>query len=224
MVEGWQAGTKQDMLETALSMAKAGYCVASVDYRLAPKNKFPAAVKDVKAALQYLRDHAQELNIDPKRIGVIGSSAGGHLALMLAVTTADVDSIKASSSSNRTPVRAAISLSGPTDLTAPMPKQSELIVESFIGKKRSEAPELVREASPITFVSKYSSPILFIHGDRDEIVPYAQAVEMQAACKKAGLTSELITLHNHGHADGGDPKEAEAATRTMVNFLIQNLK
>lgn len=221
---GWGAGTKHDMLEMSLGLAKVGYCVASVDYRLAPKNRFPAAVSDVKSALKYLKDHAQELKIDAKRIAVIGSSAGGHLALMLATTTQDIDSIKASSSSNPTPIRAAVSIAGPTDLSAPLPHQSELVVESFIGKKRAEAPELCREASPIVFVNRNSSPILFIHGDRDEIVPYKQSVDMLAACKKAGVVSELVTLHNRGHADGGDPKENEAAIRTMVNFLAQNLK
>lgn len=221
---GWGAGTKQDMLEMSLGLAKVGYCVATVDYRLAPKHRFPAAVRDVKSALQYLREHAQELNIDPKRIGVIGSSAGGHLALMLATTTPDIDSIKASASSNPTPIRATISIAGPTDLSAPLPHQSEIVVENFIGKKRAEAPELCRQASPIVFVNRYSSPILFIHGDRDEIVPYKQSVDMLAACKKAGVTSELVTLHDRGHADGGDPKENDAAIRTMVNFLTQNLK
>lgn len=221
---GWGAGTKHDMLEMSLGLAKVGYCVANVDYRLAPKHRFPAAVRDVKSALKYLIDHSQELNIDQKKIGVIGSSAGGHLALMLATTTPDVDTIQAATSSHPTPIKAAISIAGPTDLSAPLPHQSELVVENFIGKKRAEAPDLCREASPIVFVNKYSSPILFIHGDKDEIVPYEQAVNMQAACKKSGLASELVTLHDRGHADGGDPKENEAAIRTIVNFLAQNLK
>lgn len=81
-----------------------------------------------------------------------------------------------------------------------------------------------REASPIAFVNKYSSPILFVHGDKDEIVPYKQSADMLAACKKAGVTCELITLHGRGHADGGDPKENDAAIHTMIDFLAQNLK
>jgi acetyl esterase/lipase len=221
---GWSGGDKQEMLQTALGLAKVGYCVANVEYRLAPKNVFPAAVIDVKTAMNYLRAHASELNINPDRVGVLGSSAGGHLALIMATTTQDTGSMQASSSSKLTPVKVAISLAGPTDLSAPLPENSVRVVENFLGKTRRENPALCRDASPIIYVNKFSPPMLFIHGDKDEVVPCEQSVTMLAACNKAGVPSELITLHGRGHSDGGDEKENEAAIRRMVEFLQKYLK
>jgi acetyl esterase/lipase len=221
---GWGAGSRHEMLELALGLTKCGFCAACIDYRLAPASRFPAAVVDVKTALNYLREHSSELNIDPRRIGVVGGSAGGHLALLMATTSADIRQLRASSPTAPCPVKAVVSISGPTDLAAELPKNSELVVENFLGKKRAEAYDLWKQASPINYVTRYAAPMLVIQGDADEIVPYNQAVSFVSACKKAGASAELITLHNRSHGAGGDPNESAASVRALVEFLIKNVK
>jgi acetyl esterase/lipase len=221
---GWGAGTRAEMFELAMGLTKCGFCAACIDYRLAPVNRFPAAVVDVKTALNYLREHAKELNIDPRRIGVVGGSAGGHLALLMATTSADIQQLRAASPTAPCPVKAVVSISGPTDLAAELPKNSELVVENFLGKKRAQADDLWKQASPINYVTRYAAPMLVIQGDADEIVPYYQAVSFVSACKKAGASAELITLHNRSHGAGGDQKETAASVRALVEFLVKNVK
>jgi acetyl esterase/lipase len=221
---GWAAGDKSSMEAFALGLAKAGFATASVDYRLAPANKFPAALIDVKTALQYILQHAKELKINPNRIGVVGGSAGAHLALMLATTTADTEAFKSSSEASPCPIKAAVSIAGPTDLTANFSAQGNDILKNFFGKKRDEDLALYKQASPINYVTRFSAPILLIHGDKDELVPYSQSESFLSACKQAGVSANLITIPNGGHGSGGTKADNDASIRAMVEFLVKYLK
>ncbi len=222
---GWSAGHKKDMLGCAYMLSQLGFVTASIDYRLAPQARFPTQVEDAKAAVRYLRRHASELNIDPDRIGAIGSSAGGHLALFLGTTdnaepvqSTDNDQPQVSSS-----VKAVVSLAGPTNLALALPPESEKIAQRFIGKSRSESPELFEKASPAHYLTADDAPILMIHGDKDELVPYNQATTMLAACKGAGVSAELITVAGGGHGGGGNQADWNASILKMADFLMKHL-
>jgi acetyl esterase/lipase len=223
---GWRAGDKHEYLQALYGFAKQGYVSASVQYRFAPKFPFPAQIHDVKAALRYLRGHAKELRIDPDRIGVMGGSAGGHLALLLATTdrTDGLDEPEDASSTVSTRVQAVVSLAGPSDLTKPYPKASEYMVTDLIGQTRKTAPELYAKASPITYVTAHDPPTFAIHGTNDELVPYDQATELVAACKKAGVSAELLTIPNGGHGSGAMPEDWANAIVKSVDFFNRNLK
>jgi acetyl esterase/lipase len=223
---GWRAGDKGEYTQALYGLSQQGYVAATVQYRLAPQSAFPAQIHDVKAAVCYLRSHAKELRIDPDRIGVMGGSAGGHLALLLATTDgADglepPDNVKAPVSSK---VRAVVSLAGPTDLTKPYPKASEYMVTGLIGKSRNEAPELYDKASPLKYVSKGDSPIFAVHGTKDELVPYDLLPEFEGACKKAGVPMELLTIPDGGHGSGGKPEAWAGAITKSVEFFNRHLK
>ena len=222
---GWSAGHKKDMLGCAYTLSQLGFVTATIDYRLAPQAHFPAQVEDAKAAVRYLRRHASELNIDPARIGAVGSSAGGHLTLFLG-TTDNTDPVQ--STDNDQPqvscaVKAVVSLAGPTNLVLPLPPQSEKIAQRFIGKSRSESPELFEKASPAHYLTSDDAPLLMIHGDKDKLVPYNQATTMLAACKKAGVSAELITVAGGGHGGGGNQADWNASILKMADFLVKQL-
>lgn len=228
---GWSAGHKKDMVGCAYMLGQLGFVTTSIDYRLAPHAHFPAQVEDAKAAVRYMRRHAKELDIDPSRIGVVGSSAGGHLALFLGVTNNTEPSLSLGSRTLDTrdqevssAVTAVVSLAGPTSLSLPLPPTSEKIAERFIGKSRSENPELYEKASPAHYLTAATSPILMIHGNKDELVPYNQATTMLAACKKTGVDAELITIADGGHGGGGTQAEWDASILKMADFLKKHLK
>ena len=219
---GWSAGHKKDMVGCAYMLGQLGFVTTSIDYRLAPHAHFPAQVEDAKSAVRYMRRHAKELDIDPSRIGVVGSSAGGHLALFLGTTDKlynDTSQPQVSSA-----VAVVVSLAGPTSLSLPLPPASEKIVERFIGKSRSENPELFERASPAHYLTAATAPILMIHGSKDELVPYNQATTMLAACKKTGVEAELITIADGGHGGGGNQADWDASILKMADFLQKHLK
>jgi len=114
---GWMAGKRQDMTSFAKEAAAHGYVAATISYRFAPKHRFPAQIEDSKCAVRYLRAHAKELNIDPKRIGAMGVSAGAHLAMMLgAMDSADAMEGDGGNPEQPSKVQAVVSFVGPVNL------------------------------------------------------------------------------------------------------------
>ena len=220
---GWAAGNKDDMLQMCYGLAALGYAAVTVEYRFAPKFNYPTQLEDVRAALKYVRTHASELNIDPSRIGAIGGSAGGHLALLLAETN-DAGGFLTDKAGEKPALRAAASLSGPTDFTAKLPDAAVQILLSLMGKPLTDATAAYKEASPIFHLNKNCAPMLLVHGDKDELVPYDQATSMIDACKKAGVSAELFTLHNAGHGGGADKAETEASIKKLAEFFDKNLR
>ena len=203
---GWQAGSRADFRALILGLAQQGYAAASVQYRLAPQHRFPAQYDDVKAAVAALRTRAGEWKLDPDRVAVLGGSAGGHLALMLATDP----SLK---------IKAAVSMAGPTDLTRVFPEATDQIVRELVGPEAAHPAEVRRQASPIHRIGPGTAPILMIHGDQDEIVPYDQSVTLQDACRKAGLEAELITIKGGKHGGGGSAEDNGAAILKALEFL-----
>ncbi|MFI4875832.1 MAG: alpha/beta hydrolase fold domain-containing protein [Blastopirellula sp. JB062] len=189
MVHGgaWLAGDRSRMAIHALQLARRGYAVASIGYRLAPVHKFPAPLEDCRTALAWLRKHAEQYRIDPGRIAGYGYSAGAHLVCLTAMTAAD-------------PAQgfcAVVAGGTPCDLTVE-PLQS-LRLAYFLGGSRAALPEVYRQASPATFVSSKTPPIFFFHGSADTLVPMAGVKAMCAALDQAGCDARLFELENATH-------------------------
>ena len=195
---GWVEGNKEDMLEEyCLPFVRHGMVVANVEYRLLKSAPAPAAINDVLKAAQWFQDHAAQYKVDPKRIVTAGGSAGGHLALMIAM---------APSSAGLGPVTkiaAVIDLFGIADVADQLagPHQQPYAV-AWVREQPPEQPdrmELARRLSPITYVRKGLPPILAVHGDADTTVPYDQSVALVKALKNAGDDAELITVPSGQH-------------------------
>ncbi|WP_347243672.1 alpha/beta hydrolase [Thermogutta sp.] len=224
---GWRGGDKSSYRAWGISYAQLGVAAFSINYRLSHVAKYPAAVEDCLDAVRWLRTHAEEFHLDPERLGVEGGSAGGHLALMVALTEPDSSAVDSHGQPLKNWVRCAVSFAGPTDLTdaesieASTEKQS---LVAFLGCTLSECPERHREASPITYVSPDDPPVLLVHGTADRVVPFKQANLLEKALKKAGVPVEVLALEGCGHDFGcldreGRNKLLEKTRRFMLHHL-----
>ncbi len=218
---GFMKGSKNQALPVEAGYLKDGYAVASVDYRFSQDAPFPAQIEDCKAAVRWLRAHADEYHLDPKHFAAWGSSAGGHLVAMLGtagkVKAFDVgDNLKFSSR-----VQAVVDYFGLTDL-AVLPEHSQAAdspESRLIGGAIRDNPEKARRASPLTYVSKDAPPFLIVHGSADPVVPHRQNELLEAALKKAGVPATLYTVQGGGHGGFKDPKVPELTREFLAKYL-----
>ena len=221
---GWSAGNKSDVRQIMGEFPKRGYVAVSPQYRLSPKHEFPAQVHDVKAAVRYIKSNAKKYQIDPDRVGAMGFSAGGHLALMLGVTGPNdglEGDVPAGAPDSR--VKAVVNYFGPTDLAAKeLPIISQDIVKKFLGGTPQEKPEAATKASPITFISKDDAPTLTFQGTKDPLVPYTQAIKLADAMDKAGVSGRVELLIGASHGWSG--AELSRTVSETFQFLDEHLK
>ena len=186
----WRDGDRHDFGPFNAYLASRDYVVAAMDYRLAPRWRFPAARDDVLSAIAFLKVFASELNIDPTQIALLGRSAGGQLALLAAYTAQEQS------------IRGVISLYAPSDLRYqyehPAPAKvtdTRGALEAYLGgPPGSAADDAYFAASPVNFVSASSPPSLLVHGERDPIVPLDEASRLEAKLQSVGVRHLLVRL------------------------------
>jgi acetyl esterase/lipase len=229
---GWSAGNRTAYKNDIQEAAKRGYVAVTIEYRLTQPNAsgkaaapFPAQIEDCKCAVRWLRANAEKYHVDPNRIGATGGSAGGHLSLLVGVA----GPVKKFEGSGGNPdassqVQAVVNYFGPTDLAAMygFNKRVDRLLDTLVGGTAQERPADYKSASPVTYVAKDTCPILSIHGTKDPLVPVDQAVEFDAAMKKAGATSELILLEGQEHGFKGSA--ALKARDATFAFFDKHLK
>ena len=219
---GWSGGNRMVHRGQAKEAAQRGYVAVSIGYRLAPKHVFPAQIEDCKCAVRWMRANAEKLDLDTKRIGAVGMSAGAHLVMMLgAMDKEDGLEGKGGHAEFSSKVQAVVSFAGPTDLTADYPPASRQIVARFIGGTRKEKPGQRKLASPITYVNKGDAPMLLFQGTTDRLVPWQQAVSMAEALTKAGVSGRVELLPGLGH--GLSREEFSRTSAAMWVFLAKEL-
>jgi acetyl esterase/lipase len=223
---GWAQGTHADMRPVARSFAEKGYVATTVEYRLAPRHKFPAQLQDVKCAVRWLRANAGRCRIDPERLAVFGVSAGGHLALLVGLTEPgdglEGDGGHAEQSSR---VQVVVDLMGPTDLTRPgWSSYTEAFINDLMGGNRESMPSAFWAASPVAYVRRAAPPVLIIHGTQDQVVPYEQAKLLHDALRKARVPCRLETLHGKDHGSNWKAADLERSVTVIKEFLDKNLR
>lgn len=232
---GWHQGSRERYRDMIREAAERGYVAATISYRLmkfdedkkettTAEPRFPAQINDAKAAVRWLRANADKYHVDPRRIGVTGESAGGHLSLLVGLTDSKAnlegDGGKAEESSR---VQAVVNVFGPTDMAKCYETSSVAwIFRLFMGGTPEEAAETYQAASPITYVSSDDPPVLTIHGDKDALVPIAQAKMLDDKMKSAGAKHTLLLLEGQGHGFQGKAKET--ATNALWDFFKKHLK
>ena len=229
---GWRSGDKSrgaGMRDVPL-LRERGYLVVSINYRLAPRWKFPAMIEDAKCAVRSLRAHAREWGLDPERIGVWGGSAGGHLVALLGTLPEGVFEGSGGYSEYSSRVQAVVDMFGPTDLPRLLegasPNQQRLIKEVF--GTSDPGSEVLQAASPVHWVSSDDPPFLLLHGDRDPVVPLEQSQVFYERLREAGVPATLVVVRNAGHGfkpTGGTPKpNREEISQLIADFFDQHLR
>ena len=179
----WKAGSRDSYRHLGPFLADAGYVVMSIDYRLVKgaKNRYPAAVDDVRAAVAYVREHAGELNADVTRIALMGDSAGGHLASLVGLQDAAT-------------IKAFVGVFGVYDLAAQWQydlasRPNDNISHVFLGAPLTENRQLYFDASPISYATTANNrvAVLLAWGTCDDVVPAEQSELFLRALKQAGF-------------------------------------
>jgi len=200
---GWYSNWTDPKVLAAVSKPylDKGYAMVIVRHASAPKYAVPDAVADVRRCVRAVRMNAKEYGIDPDRLGALGGSAGGHLALMLA-TTGDNGDPKATDpilkQSSR--IAAAVALYPPTDLRK-WTTDPPAAIKSVPGLKPPLTfdAKLEADVSPITKVTEKAAPVLLIHGDKDELVPIEHSKNIVPVLEKAKVPVELVVIEGAGH-------------------------
>ena len=222
---GFRAGNRQSYLPVAIRLAERGYVAATASYRLAPRNQFPAAVHDVKAAVRFLRANAAKYGIDPERIGAMGGSAGGHLVLFLGLTPG-VEEFEGSGPNREfsSRVQCVVNYFGPTDFTQSYSKSVDAaeVLPMFLGGDLDHNRAIHQRASPLNWVTPQAAPILSLHGSKDTYVAYEQSVWLTERLIAAGVPTELETFSGAGHGFKG--ADAERAEQRAMAFFDRYLK
>ena len=241
---GFFSGDK-DMVPgtTGKALLQAGYAIASINYRLSGEGKFPAAVLDAKAAVRFLRANAAKYNLNPDKIAAFGQSAGGNIASMLGTTgdVAEFDDPSLGNDGVSSRVQAVINWFGPTDF-AQMDAQAKAqgcaasdqthsnansFESQYLGTAVSGAPELVKQANPITYISEDDPAFLVQKGDQDCTVPIESTKMLADALSAAGLDVRYDLLEGVGHGDGFGGStpvfESESNIQTVLDFLNTKL-
>ncbi|MBA3994056.1 MAG: hypothetical protein C0469_11065 [Cyanobacteria bacterium DS2.3.42] len=227
---GWRGGDKKGGPYRAL--LDSGFAVASINYRLSGEAKWPAQLDDCRSALSYLRKHAAEYDIDVKRMGLWGSSAGGHLVLMLALKGDKADAANKHQSSAKangeSHIAAVCDWFGPTDLArfaqeGETTKQGAEMIQQLFGLQGDAFMSACAEASPINYVghSKHVPPILIMHGKADKLVGIKQSEMLVDKMKGAGITNVKLVELNGGH---GYPGFGSGTILDVIKFFQDKLQ
>jgi len=227
---GWTAGDKSGGagLRDLQELVSRGYLVAAINYRLAPRYKFPAQIEDVKCAIRYLRANAVRHGADPERIGAWGGSAGGHLVALLGVTDSGAGFDGSGGYLDQSSrVQAVVDMFGPTDLTKLFAGVNPRLIETVFGTTDRNA-ELLKKASPVNYVSIDDPPFLILHGELDKLVPPSQSQVFYEKLKETGVPATLVIVKNagHGFSEAASPiwPSREEISKMVADFFDRHLK
>jgi acetyl esterase/lipase len=236
---GFQVGSKSFYVYWGAFLARNGYAVFAIDYRLGKPGAYPAAVYDSKAAIQFVRAKAAEFDLDPDRIGLIGDSSGAYLAALAALAADQFTAAYTDDPFAATPatVKAVVGFYGAYDLLAQWSR--ELVsypgagaVEKFLGASPMQNRRIYFEASPISYatVDRNKVRFLLIHGTDDDIIdPESQSGAFLTALTRAGFFVRRIVIPGAGHFWASEPFEGEprsfsaTAVPRLMRFLDSSL-
>jgi len=212
----WIKGSKAPINFNFLRLTAEGYAAASIEYRLEGLVSHPKQIHDCKGAIRWLRAHAGEYGYDTTRIGIGGGSAGGHLVLLLGLS-GNVEALEGNVGGNldqSSHVDAVVDLFGPSAL--------DRFAEASPQFAQSKAAELLKSASPLTYLTKDDPPLLIFHGDKDPLVPLSQSEYLHKRYQEAGLESTLHVIKGAGH--GGPQFNDDSCYALVKAFFDKHIK
>jgi acetyl esterase/lipase len=205
---GWINGDRVKAAAGVLRLVRTGnFAGAAISYRLSGEAKWPAQIHDCKAAIRWLRAHADQFGLDADRIGVWGSSAGGHLVSMLG-TSAQVKELEGDLGEHKdesSRVTCVVNVCGPQDFLLELAKGEKIIkpdpaVVGLLGTEQVMKREALVAVSPATYVSADDAPFMHLHGTKDPRVDFKHAERIHAALTTAKVPSHLVPVVDGGHS------------------------
>ncbi len=226
---GLRPGTLDAEVEQAL--VARGWVFASINYRLAPTDRWPAQIEDAKCAIRFLRAEARALDVDRTRIGVVGASAGGQLAAMVGLTGESSLFATSGYPNESSAVEAVVDEYGPTDLTSPdlvRTKALRTFTEEAFGAAAGRPSPMLAAASPTTYVHPGAPPFLVVQGAKDDIVLPSQSATLVDRLEQAHDAARLLMVSHAGHGlvqQGSQPITPGLATLVdeVTSFLTREL-
>lgn len=215
------------MKNTVRSFIDSGYAVASINYRYSTDSVFPAQIKDCNEAIQFLYQHAAAWKIDKNKIALIGFSAGGHLASLLALSNNN----RVKAFYNTPPgfvIKLALDFYGPSDFIMLGSNPDTSInnmrnpVSVLLGAMPVNRPDIAKLASPVTYVDKNDPPFLIVQGEKDESVPNTQSKILSSWLTLNGVKNELMIVPNAPHY--GEMFDAEYIRKKVFEYLGAYIK
>lgn len=212
-------------------LTDAGYAVACINHRSSGDAKYPAQINDVKGAIRHLRANAEKYGLDTSFLGITGFSSGGHLSAMAGVTndmktrtvgdvTIDIEGNIGGNLDQSSAVDAVVDWFGPVDMArmenCETVKGADSPEAALIGGAPAENMDMVALISPITYVSESTAPMLVIHGNADNVVPFCQGKYFSEELKKAGKLDKFIPVEGGQH---GPVTFNEETFKEMVDFF-----
>jgi acetyl esterase/lipase len=225
----WEGGLKK-WIDPAF-LVNDGYAIASIDYRFSNTAIFPAQVQDCNEAIYFIWKNAGKYNLDRSKFIIGGASAGGHLASLIGLSTNNnvSDFYNGITKSKSIKFKAILDFYGPADLNVVHGKATTMDYDSegsaltrFLGAATLDRPDIAAKASPVKYIDKQDPPILILHGDADDIVPFWESKQFYSWLKLAGVKSELITLPGAGHAGPAfSSPEIQKKVNAFLNSVLQ---
>lgn len=215
---GWVGGSKEGALLEVMPYLAMGWTVANVEYRLARNALAPAAVEDVRCAIRWVLNRAEQYNVDVSRVVVTGHSAGGHLSLISGMLPVSAGLDRQCVGTSEIRVAAIVNWFGITDVVdlldgANMKGYAVQWLGSMVDRD-----VVARRVSPLEYVRSELPPIITIHGDADPVVPYSHAVRLHRALDAAGVPNQLVRIPGGSHGGFGAEQDARAYT-AIESFL-----
>jgi acetyl esterase/lipase len=215
------------MKNTVKNFIDSGYALASINYRYSTDSVFPAQIKDCNQAIEFLYQHASTYNIDKNKIAVIGFSAGGHLASLLALS--NNNNIKTfKTAPTHFTIKLAIDFYGPSDFIMLANNPDTVInnmrnpVSILLGALAVDRPDIAKQASPVTYVDRGDPPFLIVQGEKDESVPNTQSKILHSWLTLNGVKNDLIIVPNAPHY--GEMFDADDIRKKLFEYLRTYLK
>ncbi len=212
----WSGGDDKQLPELNSYLARRGYQVVSMDYRLAPEYQNPQPVKDVKFCIRYLKANAEKLQIDTNNFVLLGRSAGAQIALLAAYTLKNEG------------IKGVVDFYGPADMvfgyfvpSNPLVLDSHKVMEAYLGGTYQQIPAKYQASSPVLYVDNQSVPTLLIHGENDVLVSYQHSVRLNAKLNQLRVKHFLLSLPwaTHGCDYTLNGPSGQLATYTVERFL-----
>ncbi len=196
---GWIFGTKESSVLQFLPFLEKGWTVVNVEYRMANTSLAPAAVEDTRCALRWVYRNATQWHFDTSKIVLMGHSAGGHLSLITGMLPEGTGLDNQCYGEEKLNVAAIINWYGIADVNDVIKGENLKNYAVMWMGSQPNAEEIAHRVSPLTYVRSGLPPILSIHGDKDDVVPYNQSVRLHEALDKAKVPNQLLTIKGGGH-------------------------